>query len=91
MKAMSVEIAQRLATYLFSLSDDEELLTLTVSALNSVAERDYQRVLPALLSSHVRLVEEVQERLKTTADEVRHLSFLSVVVAFKAFCLPSLP
>ena len=66
-----VETAQRLVAYLFSLDEeDEELLALTVSALNSVAERSGPSVLAGLSSSRVRLVEEVRERMKNTSDEV---------------------
>ena len=90
METVAVETAQHLVMYLFSLVDDEELLALTVSALNSVTERNCHSVLPGLSSSRVRLMEEVQKRLKTISDEVG-IYVLSAVVAFKALLLLSSP
>lgn len=70
----AVETAQRLVAYLFSLVDDEELLTLTVSALNGVIECNPRMVLQGLLSSRSRLKEIALEKLATVSEEVGLLS-----------------
>ena len=90
-----METAQRLVAYLFSLDkEDEELLALTVSALNSVAERSGPSVLAGISSSRIRLVEEVRERMKNASDEVGGgfpFKFRNDIQGFVTFLLMKLP